>query len=38
VQMAMRAGEPLPRSAMILVLSAGILLLTVAAAVLVALS
>lgn len=38
VQMAMRAGEPLPRSAMIVVLSVGILLLTVAAAVLVALS
>ncbi|HKN54181.1 MAG TPA: DUF202 domain-containing protein [Amycolatopsis sp.] len=38
VQIAMRTGEPLPRSAMIVVLTCGILLLTAAAAVLVALS
>jgi putative membrane protein len=38
VQLAMRAGLPLPRSQMIVVLTVGILLLTVAAAVLVAVS
>ncbi|MEC3973666.1 YidH family protein [Amycolatopsis sp. H20-H5] len=38
VQMAMRAGEPLPRSAMIPVLTGGILLLTVAAALLLVLT
>ncbi|GAA3584051.1 DUF202 domain-containing protein [Amycolatopsis ultiminotia] len=34
VQIAMRAGEALPRSAMVLLLTAGVLLLTVAAVVL----
>jgi hypothetical protein len=34
----MRAGEPLPRSTMMVALTCGILLLTVAAAVLVAVS
>jgi putative membrane protein len=38
VQIAMRAGEPLPRSTMMVALTCGILLLTVAAAVLVAVS
>lgn len=38
VQIAMRAGEPLPRSLMILVLTGGLLTLIVAAAVLLAVS
>ena len=38
VQIAMRAGEPLPRSLMIVVLTAGLFLLIVAAAVLLVLS
>ena len=38
VQVAMRAGEPLPRSLMILVLTGGLLVLIVAAAVLLAVS
>jgi putative membrane protein len=38
VQIAMRAGEPLPRSLMIVVLTGGLLALIVAAAVLLAVS